>query len=155
MFNLAHINIDLENKFEERSVVMTAVHELFHVLGFSKNMQTNFHLRINPELYPNLQKIKDIWTKNGQRQKDYPFIEDAHWNFNYLPNDLMTPFNNVYSDISPSTLEYLELSHPNYITDLKMSHQNFFATNFSQSIYFKCKDNEFSSSPYHCSEKNV
>lgn len=54
MFNLAKIDLEIENQYDEKRIVMTSVHEIFHILGFSATLQQNFHDRVNPNLYPNL-----------------------------------------------------------------------------------------------------
>ena len=38
MFNLGTMNLNFDNDYEEREVIMTSVHEIFHILGFSSNL---------------------------------------------------------------------------------------------------------------------
>ena len=45
---------------------------------------------------------------------------------NYLPFDIMAPFSNIYSEISIPTLEYLDLSHPNYLGNIQNTHSTYF-----------------------------
>lgn len=63
-------------------------------------------------------RLKSQWKEDGE--SDYPLIDLAHWNTNYLPNELMTPSTNSYSHITPFSLEYIDLTHPNYLTDMRV-----------------------------------
>lgn len=38
MFNLGTMDLKFDNEYEERNVIMTSVHEIFHILGFSSNL---------------------------------------------------------------------------------------------------------------------
>lgn len=84
-------------------------------------------------------------------------IDHAHWNKRYLPNDIMSPTSNYYSIISAFTLEYLDLTHPNYLTNQQKIKHNFYQDKFYKDdyLYYKCPSNAKSEVPFFCSKWEI
>ena len=157
---IASLRVNIPIIFSERKssetlqtmALGTMIHEMFHILGFSKKNSRRFKLLldIKSTSYPNLSKlnIKDLVVF------DY---YGSHWTPSILTNELMTPISGQSKIISIFSMEYLEMVNSRIRTKRDVLSNNSLIDriyNFNQYLKYKCDDKDQTAFYSHfCSQK--
>ena len=146
LFNIPKMVLDQNDSFNFKNSMQTTIHELFHVLAFSKRLQTNFNekrdLILNqPHLYKlakhfnNKKKQFDPINQEEEIEKIKPLKDEAHWSNNYIPNDLMIPISRNNLILSIFSLEYVDLATTDLTTDLTKVENNYMMKDLNNAFW--------------------
>ena len=130
----------------EKKWLRTIIHEVLHIFAFHKIILSDFKMKVTEKL-PYLFKL-------AKAEGDVLVDKEAHWNPQYISNDLMIPVDRPDSIISIFSLEYLSLANSKFSTrmeNLPMNPLIDSISDWSSYLKYQCSDNLPSEYPHMCS----
>lgn len=144
-FKLAQLD-EFSAMRHEKKWLRTIIHEVLHIFAFHKLIVSDFKMKVTENL-PHLFTL-------AKAEGDVLVDKEAHWNPQYISNDLMIPVDRPDSIISIFSLEYLSLANSKFSTrmeNLPMNPLIDSISDWSSYLKYQCSDDLPSEYPHICS----
>ena len=144
--NLTFVNTNEQSVFSQLNYLMTFVHEVLHIISFSKSLKDVMTHRTN--------KISPAMTM-VEKASSQVWRQDHHWDETFIPNELMNPYSRASRVLSIFTLEQIESFSSSYVIDKSVIANNMvmdLIDDYPSFLNYKCAEKDKASKyPFFCS----